>query len=172
MKTSNLLSLLGMAAVQSPRKVIALVLLALIAVAMTFSYVGYLVITMLSLQFDTSRFLAGLMLGVLFARFPRVREGKLGTIGLLPKPARQPVMAAILVFCLLRYLQGGQAGEAAAIGVGLLLILGFAALRKKLAGRFNAFKADVFTQPQGNGAARGARVDHDVIDVEFREKKE
>jgi peptidoglycan/LPS O-acetylase OafA/YrhL len=179
MKLSDLLPIVGMAAMRSPRKVIAIVLLLLFALASSLSYTGYLVVSALSAQFGTSRFLAGLLLGLVFARFPRVRDGKLGTMGLLPKPARQPVMAGLLVFCLVTYLLRGQFVPVAFITFALVFLLGFGMVRKAVASRFTSVLFPFGRGPQQErgaqqegppGLQQGPRRDQDVIDVDFKEK--
>jgi peptidoglycan/LPS O-acetylase OafA/YrhL len=187
MRLSDLFPLVAMAAVRSPRKVLVIVLLFLVALASTMSYVGYLVVTMLASQLGTSRFLAGLLLGVVFARFPRIRDGKLGTMGLLPKPARQPVMAALLVFCLVNYLMRGQFAAVGFLGFALVFLLGYGQLKKAVAGKVSSFifpfgkAGQAGSQPgsqpglpQGPGPRQGPgpQSRDDVIDVDFREKND
>ena len=80
-----------------PRLTIAAVLLVLAALAATMTYTGYQVVGVLAEQAGTSRFVAGLLLGILFARFPWVSNGKPRIVGLLPKPLRRPLIATLLV---------------------------------------------------------------------------
>jgi peptidoglycan/LPS O-acetylase OafA/YrhL len=185
MKLSDLFPVVAMAAMRSPRKVLVIVLLFLIALASTMSYVGYLVVTMLASQLGTSRFLAGLLLGVVFARFPRIRDGKLSTMGLLPKPARQPVIAALLVFCLVNYLLRGQFVAVGFLSFALVFLLGYGKVKKAVAGKVSSF---IFPfgkggqagspegphpgLPQGPRQGSGPQSKGDVIDVDFKEKND
>jgi hypothetical protein len=64
-------------AVAKPKLSIAVALLALAAPVSTVTYAGFLVIDVLAEHLGTSRVAAGVLLGVLFARFTWVRQGKL-----------------------------------------------------------------------------------------------
>lgn len=187
MKLSDLIPVLAMAAVRSPRKVLVIVLLFLFALASTMSYVGYLVITMLASQLGISRFLTGLFLGILFARLPRIRDGKLSTMGLLPKPARQPVIAAMLVFCLVNYLLRGQFVAVGFLSFAMVFLLGYGKLKKAVAGKVSSFifpfgKGGQADSPQGpqpgqnsglpQKPRQGPQSRSDVIDVDFKEKND
>ena len=71
----------------------------LFALAGTMAYTGFLVVGVLADQLGTGRFVAGLLLGVLFARFPWISKGKPRIVGLLPKPVRRPLIVGILALC-------------------------------------------------------------------------
>ena len=64
-----------------PKLMSAVVLLVLAALAGTMTYTAFLVIGVLADHLGTSRFIAGLLLGGLFARFPWIRKGKLRIVG-------------------------------------------------------------------------------------------
>ena len=74
------------AAIRTPKLTLAIALLLLAALAGTMTYTGFLVVGVLAAHLDTSRFLAGLLLAALFARFPWISKGKLGSS---PAGARQ-----------------------------------------------------------------------------------
>lgn len=150
-----------------PRLTLAIALLALVALASTMTYTGFLVIGMLADFLGTNRFLAGLLLGVLFARFPRISKGKLHTVGLLPKPVRRPVMVSLLALCLLTFLARGDYVPALFAGFAAAFVLTFPWLRRALFGRVvsSLFKPAADQRPPKS-------TDDMVIDVEFREKKE
>jgi peptidoglycan/LPS O-acetylase OafA/YrhL len=150
-----------------PRLTIAVVLLVLAALAATMTYSGVLVIGVLADYLGTSRFVAGLLLGVLFARFPWIRRGKPRIVGLLPKPVRLPLMTGLLALCLLHFLTEGDAVAAVFVGMTIVFLLGFPWLKKRL---FARLSSSVFNF----GAGRNAPVvaDSTVIDGEFRERKD
>lgn len=150
-----------------PRLAIAATLLALVALAGSMSYAGYLVVSMVAEHLDTGRFIAGLLLGALFARLPWVREGKLRTIGLLPKRARLPVMIALLGFCLLNFLYRSEWVPILFLGFAMSFLLTYPRIRKRVVDRtISSF----FNLSAGQNRPRDA--DDKVIDVEFREKKD
>jgi hypothetical protein len=150
-----------------PRLVIAVLLLALVALAGTMSYAGYLVVSIVADHLGTGRLLAGLLLGVLFARLPWVREGKLRTIGLLPKRARLPVMVALLAFCLLNYLYRGDWVPMLFLGFAMTFLLTYRRIKQIVVGRAisSLFKSSANPSYPKN-------TDSTVIDGEFREKKD
>lgn len=152
---------------RAPKLAIAALLLALVALAASLSYVGYLVIGIVSEYLGTSRFLAGLLLGLLFARFPSVRQGKLRTVGLLPKVARQPVMLSLLAFCAVNFLYRGQLLPLLFVTLAATFLLFYRSLKKKLLNRAASFLSRSSPSPD-----RPQRGDDDVIDVDFREKKD
>ena len=131
------------------------------------SYTGFLVIGVLADYLGTSRFVAGLLLGVLFARFPRVSNGKLGMVGLLPKPVRQPLMVGLLALCLLRFLAQGDVAAALFVGFTMAFVLGFSWLKKLLWARVSSSVSDF-----GGGGKTPVAADNTVIDGEFRELKD
>lgn len=151
----------------TPRLTIAVVLLLLVALATTFTYTGYLVVGVLADQLGTSRFLAGLLLGGVFARFPKVSQGRLRMAGLLPKPVRRPAMLCLLAFCLASLVVQGAHGPAAVTGFTTAFLLGFPWLKR-------AFFARVTSSMMHFAPGRGTPSANDdtVIEGEFREKKE
>lgn len=150
-----------------PKLALALVLLALAALAGSMSYAGYLVVSMLADHLGTGRLLAGLLLGIIFARLPSIREGKLRTIGLLPKPARRPVMLALLAFCIFSYLYRGEPVPVLFLSFAAAFLLAFPSLRKTMIDRT---LSSLFSMPGASPPPK--REDDTVIDVEFREKKD
>jgi hypothetical protein len=130
------------------------------------TYTGFLVVGVLADQLGTGRFIAGLLLGVLFARFPWISKGKPRIVGLLPKPVRRPLIVGILAFCLLHFVWQGDYVPALFIGFTTAFLLTFPWLRRvifdRLLGSFFKF----------TGRNPGKRADDTVIDGEFREKKE
>jgi hypothetical protein len=150
-----------------PKLTIAAALLVLAALAATMTYTGFLVVGVLAEQLGTSRFVAGLLLGGLFARFPWVSKGKPRIVGLLPKPARRPIMVSLLALCLLRFLAQGDLVPALFAGFTIAFVCGFPWLRRLL---FARISSSVF-----NFAADGnmpVATDDTVIEGEFRERKE
>lgn len=150
-----------------PKFAIALVLLALIALAGTMSYVGFLVVGVVADLIGTGRFIAGLLLGIVFARLPRIRQGKLSTVGLLPKVLRRPVLMGLLGFCAWTFIARADYLPAAFIGFAALFLLTFPWLKRAMVSRFvsRIFKPSADT-------VRPRDIDDNVIDVEFREKKD
>jgi hypothetical protein len=150
-----------------PRLTIALALLVLAALATTMTYTGFLVIGMLADYLGTSRFLAGLLLGVIFARFPWISGGKLRIVGLLPKPARLPLMASLLALCLLHLVTQGDVVPALCAGFTMVFVLAFPWLKKRL---FTRLSSSVFNFGAGRNGAVVA--DDTVIEGEFTERKD
>ena len=149
-----------------PRLTVAVVVLALAALAGTMTYTGFLVVGVLADHLGTGRAMAGLLLGVLFARFPSFSKGKLRTVGLLPKPARRPIMASLLALCLLSFLSRDEYLPALVIGFATAFLLSYPWMRRAMFGRL---KSSIFAFAAGGN--RPSRTDDKVIDVEFREKK-
>ena len=141
-------------------------MLLLAALAGTMTYTGFLVIGVLAAHLGTSRFLAGLLLAVLFARFPSIGKGKLRVVGLLPKPVRRPLMAGILALCLLNFVWLGDSVSAIFTGFTLAFLLGYPWLRRIL------FDRIVASASRFSGRRPANDSDDMVIDGEFREKKE
>ena len=150
-----------------PRLTLAIALLALVALASTMTYAGFLVVGVLADYLGTSRFVTGLLLGVAFARFPRISKGKLRTVGLLPKPVRRPVMVSLLAVCLFSFLSQGAYVPALFVGFATAFVLGFPWLRRAIFGRI---KSSFFRSVAGQNPAKS--MDSTVIDGEFREKKD
>jgi peptidoglycan/LPS O-acetylase OafA/YrhL len=155
------------AVIGKPRLTIAVVLLVLAALAATMTYSGVLVIGVLADYLGTSRFVAGLLLGVLFARLPWIRRGKPRIVGLLPKPVRIPLMAGLLVLCLLRFLTRGDVVSAVFVGMTIIFVLGFPWLKKRLFGRLSSSVGNFAAGPNASVVA-----DSTVIEGEFRERKD
>ena len=146
---------------------IAVALLALVALAGTMTYTGYLVVGVLGEYLGTGRVLAGFLLGCLFARFPWISKGKFGTVGLLPKPVRRPIMVSLLVLCLFSFLWRAEYVPALLIGFTTAFLLTFPWIRRALFGRI---VSSIFKP----GAKQNRPIDADdrVIDGEFKEKKD
>jgi hypothetical protein len=152
---------------RAPKIAGAVLLLALVALASTMSYVGFLVVGVLSDYLGTGRIVTGLLLGILFARLPLIRQGKLRTVGLLPRPARRPVIVVLLAFCLLIHFQRGALVPMLALGFAIFFLLAYPRIRKMVVDRaFASVFGSLFKpgQPKSNDAS--------VIDVDFREKKD
>jgi peptidoglycan/LPS O-acetylase OafA/YrhL len=149
-----------------PRLTLAVVVLVLAALASTMTYTGFLVIGVLAEYLGTSRFIAGLLLGALFARFPSIRNGKLRLVGLLPKPVRRPLIVSILALCLLHFLSRGDYVPAAFTGFVTAFVLTFPWLRRAM---FDRILSSVF---KFTGKQPPKRTDDTVIEGEFRERKE
>ena len=130
------------------------------------AYTGFLVVGVLADQLGTGRFVAGLLLGALFARFPWISNGRPRIVGLLPKPVRRPLIVAILALCLAYFGWQGDYVSAWFIGLTTAFFLTFPWLRRVIFDRlFGAF----FKFTRRNPAKR---TDDTVIDGEFRERKE
>lgn len=155
-------------AVRMPRSTIALVFIALVALASTMTYVGYLVVGVLAELIGTGRVTAGMLLAVLFARIPWFSKGKLRTVGLLPKLVRRPVMMGLLALCLVSLAARGDYVPALFTGFAAGFLLLFPWLRRAL---FSRVLSSIFKSP-GGGQSRSKHADSTVIDVEFKEKKD
>jgi hypothetical protein len=149
-----------------PKLAIAIALFVLAALASTMTYTGYLVVGVLADYLGTSRFVAGLLLGVLFARFPRIRERKLRLAGLLPKPVRRPLILGILGLCLATFLSRGDFVSAGFTGFAAVFLLAFPWLRRVV---FDRIVSAVF---RFTGRTPKRSTDDRVIDGEFREKND
>ena len=162
-----ILRFLVLAAMGRPKLAIALALLVLAALASTMTYTGFLVVGVLAEYLGTSRFVAGLLLGVLFARFPKISKGKLRVVGLLPKPVRRPLIVSILVLCCLHFLVRVEYVPALFAGFTTAFLLGYPWVRRAI---FDRVLASVFKFTGGRNPFK--RADHTVIEGEFREKKD
>jgi uncharacterized membrane protein len=138
--------------------------LAVLAGVMT--YTGFLVVGVLADYLGTGRFLAGLLLGVLFARFPWIRNGKLRIVGLLPGPVRRPVIVSLLVLCASHFLALGAYVPAVFTGCTMAFLILFPVLKRTV---FDRMRSSVFNF---TGADSSRSIDNGVIDGEFRERKE
>jgi hypothetical protein len=166
-RSTEILRSLVIAAVRKPKLAVAVALLMLAALASTLTYTGFLVVGVVAEYLDTGRFVAGLLLAVIFARIPWFSRGKLRTAGLLSKQVRRTVMVGLLVFCLSSFLLRGDYVPAAFTGFATAFLLTFPWIRRALVGRVlsSVFK---FTPNQ----PRQTHTDDTIIDVEFREKKD
>ena len=154
-------------AIGKPKLTIALALAVLATLAGTMSYAGFLVIGVLADHLGTGRFMAGLLLAVLFARVPWISKGKPRIVGLLPKPVRRPLIVGLLALCCLTFLSQGDTVPALFTGFATAFLLGFPWLRKTV---FDRMVASVFPSAPGQHPRKGS--DDMVIDGEFREKKD
>ncbi|MBD8529570.1 MULTISPECIES: hypothetical protein [unclassified Massilia] len=150
-----------------PKLTLAVFLLVLAALASTLTYVGFLVVGVLADYLGTGRFAAGLLLGMVFARFPSVRNGKLRLVGLLPKPARRPLVLCLLALCLVTLLSRGDTVPALFTGFATVFLLTFPWLRKAL---FDRMLSSVFNFTGGQRPRKSS--DDMVIEGDFTEKKE
>lgn len=130
------------------------------------TYTGFLVVGVFADHLDTSRFLAGLLLGGLFARFPWISKGKLRIVGLLPKPVRRPLIVCILVLSLLNFALRGEYVHAMFPGFATAFLLTYPWLRRAV---FDRMLSSVF---KSAGQSTSKSSDDTVIDGEFTEKKE
>lgn len=146
---------------------VAIVLLVLAILAGVMSYAGYLVVGVVADHLGTGRVMAGLLLGVLFARLPSIREGKLRTVGLLPKRARLPVLLAILALCLLSFTYRGDWMAVLFIGLAAALAFAYRWIGNTITSQFIS---PLFKSPAG--PVHPSKGDDRVIDVEFRERKD
>lgn len=164
-RSTQILRYLVTTAWRMPRLAIAIVVLALAALASTLTYTGFLVVGVLADYLGTGRAMAGLLLGILFARFPRISNGKLRLVGLLPKPVRRPLIVSIIALCSLAFLARGEYVPAAFTGFATAFLLTYPWLRRAI---FDRMLSSVF-----KFAGKNPRKDTDdtVIDAEFREKK-
>jgi hypothetical protein len=141
-------------------------LLLLAALASTMTYTGFLVVGVLADYLGTSRVVAGLLLGVLFARFPSMSKGKLRLAGLLPAPARRPLVVVMLALCCVHFLWRRDYLPAGFTGFALAFLLAYPWLRRAVFDRLrSSFYAFTGRTPAG-------RTDDTVIEGEFREKKD
>lgn len=165
-RSTQILRFLVYAALRTPKLTIAVALLVLAALAITLSYTGFLVIGVLADYLGTGRFMAGLLLAVLFARFPWISKGKLRIVGLLPKPVRRPLILSMLALCLLHFLSRGDDLPALATGFATAFLLAYPWLKRSL---FDRIASSVFTYAGRNPPEK---TDDKVIEGQFRERKE
>ena len=149
-----------------PKLTAAAAFLVLAALASTMTYSGFLVIGVLADYLGTGRVTAGLLLGVLLARLPWIRKGKLRIVGLLPKPARRPFIVGLLALCLGHFLSRGEYLPAGFIGFTMAFLLTYPWLRRAM---FDRMLSSVF---QFTGRRPPGGNDDTVIEGEFRERKD
>ncbi len=130
------------------------------------TYTGFLVVGVLAEHLGTGRFMAGLLLAALFARFPWISNGKLRIVGLLPKPARRPLIVGILALCCLYFLSRGDYLPAGLTGFVTAFLLSYPWLRRAIFDRMLS-SFSTFT-----GRKPSKSIDDRVIEGEFREKKD
>jgi hypothetical protein len=151
---------------QRPKLASAVALLVLAALASTITYTSFLVVGVLAGYLDTSRAMAGLLLGGLFARFPWISKGKFRIVGLLPKPLRRPLIISLLALCCVHFLWRADYVSAAFTGFVTAFLVTYPWLRRTI---FDRMTSSVF---KFAGQRPASRTDATVIDGEFREKKE
>jgi hypothetical protein len=152
---------------RKPKLTIAVALFVLASLASTMTYTGFLVIGVLADYLGTGRAMAGLLLGVLFARFPWISKGKLRIVGLLPKPVRGQLVVSLLALCFLHFLSRSEYVPAVVTGFATAFLLTYPWLKRAI---FDRMLSSVF---KFGGQDPAKRTDDDrVIDAEFREKKE
>lgn len=149
-----------------PKLAIAVALAVLAALAGTLTYTGYLVVGVVADYLGTGRGIAGLLLGILFARFPSISQGRLRIVGLLPQPVRRPVMVSLLALCLLHFLSRGDPVPAGVTGFAMAFVLAFPWLRRAV---FDRVSSSVFKFAGHNPRQS---TDDNVIEGEFRERKD
>lgn len=153
-------------AIRMPKLAAAAALSVLVVLAGMMAYTGFLVVGVLADQLGTGRFVAGLLLGALFARFPWISNGKPRIVGLLPKPVRRPLMVTILALCIVHFVWQGDYVPALCTGFTTAFLLTLPWLRRVI---FDRLLGSVF-KFAGRHPEKGT--DDTVIDGEFREKKE
>jgi len=156
-----------MAGIARPRLALVVALSVLVALAATLTYTGFLVIGVLADYLGTGRFVAGLLLGGLFARFPWIRDGKLRIVGLLPKPVRRPLIASILALCSLHFVWQGDYVPVLFTGFAMAFLIAYPWVRRATVDRMSA---SVFNFAGGRHPRQ--HTDDSVIEGDFREKKE
>lgn len=130
------------------------------------TYTGFLVVGVLAEYLGTGRFMAGLLLGGLYARIPWIRAGKLRIVGLLPRPVRRPLTVSLLVLCSLHFLSYGAYVSAVFTGFTTAFLILFPWLKRTV---FDRMRSSVFNFA---GKQPSRTIDDRVIDAEFREMKE
>lgn len=151
---------------RKPKLTLAVALIVLAALAGTLTYTGSLVVGVLADYLGTVRVVAGLLLGILLARFPSISQGKLRMVGLLPKPARRPLIVGLLALCFLHFLSLGDGVSAGFTGFAMVFLLTFPWLRRTV---FDRMTSSVFQFAGRNGPDS---TDENVIEGEFRERKD
>lgn len=166
-RSTQILRFLIATAIRKPKLIAAIALAMLVALAATMTYTGFLVVGVVADYLATGRFLAGLLLGVLLARFPWMSKGKLRIVGLLPKPVRRPFITGLVALCMMHFLSQGEVVAAAFTGFTTAFLLTFPWLRRTV---FDRMRSSVFQFAGRNPAKRSD--DNMVIEGEFRERKD
>jgi len=166
-RSTQILRFLIAAAIRKPKLIAAIALAMLAALAGTLTYSGFLVVGVVAGYLDTGRFLAGLLLGFLLARFPWMSKGKLRIVGLLPKPVRRPFITGLVALCVLHFVWWGEFVAAAFTGFTTAFLLTFPWLRRTV---FDRMRSSVFKFAGRNPVKHSD--DDMVIDGEFIERKD
>jgi hypothetical protein len=130
------------------------------------TYATYLVVGVSAHYLGIGRSTTGLLLAILFARFPWIRKGRPGIVGILPKPARRPFMVSLLALCCMHYGWHSEYLPVVCTGFATAFLLTYPWLRRAV---FDRMVSSVF---RSAGQKTAKSVDADVIDVEFKEKKD
>lgn len=165
-RSPKILRFLLTTAMRAPKSTIAVALVVLAALASTLTYTTYLVVGVLADYLGTGRGMAGFLLAVLFARLPWITRSGPRIVGLLPKPARRPVMATVLALCCLHFLWHGEYVPAGFTGFAMVFLLAYPRLRRTL---FDRTLSSVFPFAGRNPSKS---TEDNVIDVEFKERKD
>jgi len=155
-----------------PKLAIAFVVLLLVALAGVSVYAGYLVVGVVSDYLGIGRFLASLFLGIMFVRLPLVRQGKLSTVGVLPKAARLPIVMALLSMAMLSYFYRSEMVPVLCLFLAAALLLACRWMKLTLAHRMSSFFSKSVFESARSRSADGRNADPSIIDAEFREKKD
>jgi hypothetical protein len=150
-----------------PRLAAVVLLLALAALSGSISYAGYRVLGIVAEFLGIGRFATGLLFGALFARVPWISQGRLGTVGLLPRNARRPVMLILLAWCMASLLYRGEIVPAVFPGFAAAFLLAYPRLRRKALDRIESFLPGSMQGPAWRGPNNP-----EIIDVEVHEKKD
>jgi hypothetical protein len=151
---------------RAPKLTLAVALCVLVVLASMLTYATYLVVGVSAYYLGTGRGTTGLLLAILFARFPWISKGQPRIVGLLPKPARRPFMVSLLAVCCIHYLWHGEYLPATCTGFATAFLLTYPWLRRAV---FDRMVSSVF---RFAGQNPSTSADDKVIDVEFKEKKD
>jgi hypothetical protein len=159
-RSKKILQLIVQGMVRMPRFAALVLLLALAALSSGISYAGYLVLGIVAEFLGSGQSATGLLFGALFARLPWISQGRLGTVGLLPRNARRPIMLVLLTWCIASLLYRGETGSAVFPGFAAAFLLAYPWLRQKALDRIRSF-----LQGSMRGPARRGASDPKIIDV-------
>jgi hypothetical protein len=166
-RSKTILRLILLGIVRMPRLAAVVLLLALAALSGSISYAGYLVLGVVAEFLGIGRFATGLFFGALFARLPRISQGRLGTVSLLPRNARRPVMLVLLAWCMASLLYRGEIVAAVFPGLAAAFLLAYPRLRRKVLARIESLLPGSMQGPARHGPNHPK-----IIDVEVHEKKD